>query len=106
VYTKTGFWEEDEKVVRNFQLVKLPGYFTPRTFLHPDYNDPATDKTKPDYRATIYWNPEIKTSSATGTTTVSFFTADLPGLYRIVGEGVTQNGEPVRCAYFIEVDND
>ena len=106
IYTKTGLPEDDVKTAQNFQLIKLPGYSMTRSFRYPNYSNPKTDKTIPDYRATIYWNPEILTDSKTGTATVSFFTADLPGLYRIVGEGVTQKGEPVRCVYFIEVDND
>ena len=90
----------------DFQSIKIEGYPRPRSFVYPDYSNPATDKTKPDYRATIYWNPEIVTDAKTGTGTVSFFAADLPGRYRIVAEGVTQNGGPVRCVYFIEVDSD
>lgn len=39
-----------------------------------------------------------------GTATVSFYTADLVGNYRILAEGITQNGEPVRCEYFLVVD--
>ena len=106
IYTKQGPLEEDLKVAPNFQLIKLLGYSTPRLFKSPDYNDPKTDSTKADYRSTIYWNPNVLTDVKTGTATVSFFAADLPGKYRIVAEGVTQNGEPVRCVHFVDVVSD
>ena len=106
IYTKKDFWKEDEKTIPNFQLIRLLGYSTPREFKYPDHSDPATDKSRADYRATIYWNPEIMTDRKSGTAQVSFFAADLAGRYRVVGEGVTEKGEAVRCVYFIEVDND
>ena len=100
VYMKRA---EDINTTPAFQLLKIQGYSPPRSFRHPDYSNPKTDTTKADYRSTIYWNPNVITDSKNGTATVSFFAADLPGKYRIVAEGVTQNGEPVRCVYFIEV---
>ncbi len=106
IYTNKGANPANFKIDPNFQQIKIHGYWRPGKFNFPDYNLPGANTTKPDYRATIYWNPEILTDAKTGTATVSFFTADLPGIYRIVGEGVTQNGEPVRRIYFIDVDND
>ena len=106
VYTKFDFSEDNKGVEQNFQLIRIAGYTTPKPFRSPDYDSPKTDRTKTDYRATIYWNPEVAVEGKTGSARISFFAADLPGRYRIVGEGVTQNGEPIRCVYFIEVDND
>jgi hypothetical protein len=45
---------------------------------------------KDDYHSTLYWNPNVSTNPDTGTATLSFFAADLPGEYRIVMEGVTK----------------
>ena len=106
IHTKQNVSEDYIQRSPNFQILVIHGYSRYRIFSHADYDNPKTDKTKPDYRATIYWSPEIVTDAKTGTTTVSFFAADLPGRYRILAEGVTQNGEPVRCVYFIEVDSD
>ena len=90
----------------NFQSVRLTGYANPTTFLAPDYSLSTTDTGRVDFRATIYWNPSVKTDARTGSTSVSFWSADIATTYRIVVEGVTQNGVPVRSVYFIEVDND
>ena len=105
IYTKTGFLGEDLKVTPNFQTLKIQGYSRSREFRFPDYDDKATDLKMADYRSTIYWNPDVRTDGKTGTTSISFFAADLQGKYRIVAEGITQNGEPIRGVYFLEVDN-
>ena len=86
-------------------MIKVPGYTPSRKFRFPDYEDPKTDASQADYRSLLYWNPEVRTNYKTGSATVSFYAADLPGRYRVVVEGVTQNGDPVRCVSFIEVDN-
>ena len=103
IYLKQGISDEDFNIAPNFQLLRIQGYSPSRLFRYPDYGDPRTDTTSADYRSTIYWNPEIVTDSKTGTATVSFYAADLPGRYRVVAEGVARNGEPVRCVYFVEV---
>ncbi len=90
----------------NFQSVKLIGYSSPTTFSAPDYSLATTDTGRVDYRATLYWNPTISTSPGSGRALVSFWSADISTTYRIVVEGVTQNGVPVRGVKFIEVDND
>ena len=103
IYTKKDFTKFSE--AKNLPIMKVPGYARARRFNAPDYSNPQTDTTKADYRSTIYWNPNVVTDAKTGRATVSFFAADLPGKYRMVVEGVTQNGEPVRCVYFVEVTN-
>jgi hypothetical protein len=90
----------------NFQSVKLSGYANPTSFSAPDYASGTTDTDRVDYRATLYWNPSIKVESNTGTASVAFWSADIPTMYRIVVEGVTQNGLPVRSVSFVEVNND
>jgi hypothetical protein len=103
IYTKQGLLAEDLSVTPNFQKMEISGYSSFREFKEPDYDNPNTDKTKADYRSTLYWNPNITTDSTTGIATISFFAGDLPGRYRVTAEGVTQSGEPVRCIYFVEV---
>jgi hypothetical protein len=105
IYTKKDMQEEIVKNTKGVTPTKVLGYSKPRKFNYPDYNRLEIDKTRADYRSTIYWNPEVKTNSATGSAVVSFFAADLPSRYQIVAEGVTQKGEPIKCVYFIEVSD-
>jgi len=104
VYTKTGS-SPNTAITPNFQQLLVKGFDRPRNFTAPDYGDKAIDLSKPDYRATLYWNPQISTSSSSGIAAVSFFSADLPGRYRVVVEGITQAGEPIRAVTFIEVES-
>ncbi len=102
VYTKTGM--SIDNTDPNFQTLKLPGFSKSRTFSAPDYSNPKTDATQTDFRATLYWNPDLRTDSSTGSTAVSFFASDLPGLYRVVVEGVTAYGTPVRIETYLTIE--
>jgi hypothetical protein len=100
VYTKAY---EPSPDYRALTMVTMQGYTSTRNFKSPDYSSPASDSTLRDERSTIYWNPQVRTRTDTGSSSVSFFTADFPGKYRIVVEGITEKGEVVRCESFVEV---
>jgi hypothetical protein len=102
IYTKTGLSKEAlASAPSNFQAIQIPGYNRPRKFKAPEYSGEKSD-TKIDYRSTLYWNPEVITNDE-GEASVSFYASDLPGRYHVVAEGVTENGEPIRSEYYIEV---
>jgi methionine-rich copper-binding protein CopC len=101
VYTKTG--ESVDKTDPNFQTIKLPGFAKTRKFQAPEYSNANEDHTQTDYRSTIYWNPDVNTD-ANGRATVSFFAADLAGLYRVVVEGVTADGHPVSAQVYLTIE--
>jgi hypothetical protein len=89
--------------IKRFDKFTLTGYSRPKKFNHPNYEQETI--TGADYRTTIYWNPDIYTD-AFGNAEVSFFAASNPGTYRIVAEGVTIAGEPVRGVVLINVGKD
>ena len=68
----------------------------PVTFKMPEYKD-ATDKKsrRPDFRHTLYWNPSVETEAGIDTT-LSFYTSDLEGEFKVVVEGFTLKGELIR----------
>ncbi|MEQ9593079.1 MAG: carboxypeptidase-like regulatory domain-containing protein [Cyclobacteriaceae bacterium] len=96
IYTKTKSSNLETKHLPNFQQVSIGGYARPEEFQFPNYDDPSIDTSFPDYRSTIYWNPNVITDRESGVAEVSFFAADLPGKYRVVVEGLTYGGLPVR----------
>jgi hypothetical protein len=102
VYTKEGGGVD--RTDPNFQIIKLPGFSKTRNFVAPDYEKPTMDATQADYRSLIYWNPNVDVDAKTGTTAVSFFAADLAGLYRVVVEGVTAGGVPVRGETYLVIE--
>ncbi len=101
VYTKTG--NSVDKTDPNFQTIKLPGFAKTRKFQAPDYGVTREGQTQTDYRSTIYWNPDVNTDG-NGSATVSFFASDLAGLYRVVVEGVTADGKPVRAQIYLTIE--
>jgi len=103
IYTKTTITNEQVKQDVKFSQLHVPGYARARSFRFPDYGDPATDRSQEDLRSTIYWNPTITTDPNTGKSSLSFYAADLEGTYRIIAEGISQDGEPMRCEYSVTI---
>jgi len=99
IYTKSGFTSGRE---RNYLSYKIPGYDKPKPFVAPNYLN-GSDTSAPDFRTTVFWKPDLKTD-AQGNASVSFYTADLATRYRIVVEGITEKGKPVRGVYYITVE--
>lgn len=72
------------------------GYYVSREFFSPDYSTEKQEHAKPDFRSTLYWNPEVQIDS-TGTAEVSFYNADYITNYIVKIEGVTAEGVPLRA---------
>lgn len=71
--------------------VVVPGYSAPVEFYAPDYSV-ANNTDKRDNRTTIAWHPLVKTD-ALGGSSISFYAADRESSYRVLVEGVTNEGE-------------
>lgn len=84
------------------QVVSLNGYSEANEFESPNYSDLTNGDDREDYRSTIYWNPHAITNG-TDPLVLSFYAADIPTKYRIVVEGITAEGEPVRGEKIIVV---
>lgn len=107
IYTKMGGYKakENNQSLKSFNFIKMQGYALPRTFEHPDYSDPKFfTSVQADFRSTLYWNPEVKVNNKTGKVNIEFYATDQNSPYRIVVEGVTEEGEPVRGEYFFNVN--
>jgi TonB-dependent SusC/RagA subfamily outer membrane receptor len=83
---------------RGLVSYNIPGYDARREFYSPDYDNPATNKGLADQRTTIYWKPNIVTDDK-GKASVSFFTADGTGVYKIITEGLDGQGKLGRQVY-------
>ena len=63
------------------------------TFVAPAYDSEEQVKSRiPDFRHTLYWNPEVTPA----TDTVSFYTSDMKGKYVVTLQGITATGEAVK----------
>jgi hypothetical protein len=56
----------------------------------------------PDFRATMYWNPELKFDES-GKSSLSFFSSDDNGVLNICFSGITREGMPFSSKTRIEV---
>ena len=77
------------------------GYYPVRQFYSPQYTPENTDKNA-DRRSTVYWNPHLPTEAG-GTAKFNFYNTDEPGTYRIVIEGINEEGHLARKVYTYEV---
>lgn len=78
------------------------GYSTAREFYSPQY-DEKPEFVKPDYRTTLYWNPNLEFDEA-GKTQIKFYTNDSKNSkFRVELEGVKNNGQPVRVENFFYI---
>ena len=65
-------------------------------FDYPDYSvDTLKHSRVPDFRNTLYWNPNLSTEES-GEATVEFYTSDETGEYTIIVEGMTSDGKASR----------
>jgi hypothetical protein len=86
-------------------LITYPfkGYTRVRRFYSPKYEGPKTDTQAPDLRSTIYWNPLVITDN-NGQASFEYYNADTKGTYRVVVEGIDDNGNLGRQVYKYKVE--
>jgi hypothetical protein len=89
ILTKRGGMSEAETFAGKEKSV-WQGYALVREFYSPKY-DKATTNSNPDRRATLYWNPNIKTDK-NGKATISFYNSDIAKRFRIAIEGTDGQG--------------
>ena len=86
-------------------LITYPfkGYSITRKFYSPKYAGPKTEAQPLDLRSTIYWNPNI-IPRKDGKADFEFYNADTKGTYRVVIEGIDDNGNLGRRVYRYKVE--
>jgi hypothetical protein len=86
-------------------IVDYEGLQLQRIFYSPAYDTAKQiDSTIPDFRSTLYWQPNAGTNN-TGKKDLSFFTSDVNGKYIGVVHGTTANGEVGSTTFTFEVKN-
>ena len=103
IYTNKSYEElENQEPYPGVVSFMVPGFYKTREFYAPDYYE--GDPRKPDYRTTLFWNPDLTFSNA-GPSSVDFFTGDKTGMFQVRVEGITEDGRPMTGLYDIEVVN-
>lgn len=90
---------EIESLLPKSNVVDLTplGYVKAREFYAPKYDTPERQAVH-DIRTTIYWNPNVVTDEE-GKASLHFFNADGRGSYRVVVEGMDEEGNIGRTVY-------
>jgi hypothetical protein len=77
----------------NYALFKPHSMTYPSTLFSPVYDENNSYDNIPDLRQTLIWKPEIFINHESETETISFYTGDLTGDFKIRIEGVTDEGD-------------
>lgn len=80
--------------------IQQQGWAPVATFYSPQYTD-ISQKTRPDHRTTLYWEPKLRTDR-NGHATIRFYASDLSTRYLVTLEGVSDNGTIVSKQAIIE----
>jgi hypothetical protein len=94
IITRTGIRRAPEEPSPNYVYTVVNGYDIPRIFYSPNYENKAEQTFLPDYRTTIFWEPDIIIEK-NRKSILRYFNADNPAKISIVVEGVTEEGIPV-----------
>jgi len=78
--------------------VSVIGFYKAREFYSPKYEVADTSNAGQDLRTTVFWKPDVITDKD-GNASVNFYNADLKGIYRVVVEGIDENGNLGRQVY-------
>ncbi|MEH6303996.1 hypothetical protein RYH73_00015 [Olivibacter sp. CPCC 100613] len=78
------------------------GFYEIRSFESPDYSS-TQDTEGIDHRTTVYWQPDVVLQKD-HPASLSFYTADQPGIYRIEIEGLDVNGRLAKSTSYIRVE--
>lgn len=102
VYLKKG----DDLIDRrpketDLNVVKIAGYSPVKEFYAPDYSKSNTSAGA-DTRSTLLWMPYILTDKKNYRVPVTFYNNDFTGKFRLVLEGVNDNGKLVRIEKIIQ----
>ncbi|HRQ49391.1 MAG TPA: hypothetical protein PLR74_02580 [Agriterribacter sp.] len=79
----------EEELLKKFKMTMIKGYYQSKAFYEPNYD--TEDRSLPDNRNVIAWNPEVITD-ANGEAVISFFCSDIQARFTGIVEGVGQGG--------------
>lgn len=99
VYTKTGSGVTSS--VGGTLVTRYGGYSVPREFYQPKYDTKDLSTAATDKRATIYWNPLLKTG-ANGEVSLEYFNTDVAKRHLLILEGMDEEGRLGRLVRILE----
>ncbi|HVY76697.1 MAG TPA: hypothetical protein VG890_17835 [Puia sp.] len=83
-------------------LAVVTGYTPVREFYAPKYSDKITDYAASDFRSTLYWNSDLHLDKTHRKVKLTFYNNDVTNKFRIVVEGMNQEGKLTRIEEIIK----
>jgi hypothetical protein len=80
----------------------ITGYTPVREFYQPHYDGKIEDFRASDFRSTLYWNPKLRLDKTHRKMSFVFYNNDISNKFRIVVEGVNQEGKLCRIEEVIK----
>jgi hypothetical protein len=87
---------------KNVITIMPKGFYKSRVFYSPVYNTQDNLKDINDFRNTIYWNPNVVTDK-TGSAIFEYYNGDGKGTYRVIVEGIDDDGNIGRTVFQYKV---
>jgi hypothetical protein len=102
IITRIGVRRDPITLAPNTVIVTVKGFDVSRIFYSPKYNNPEEKTNIPDYRSTIFWEPDLKVEK-NKSSKLEFYNSDNPGIIKMTVEGVTGEGIPLSTTISYEV---
>ncbi len=92
VYLRRGGDSKADVDTRGFDKYRKAGYDIVKEFYAPDYTVRKEIHILQDKRLTLYWNPNLIADTLTHTARISFYNNDFTRRFRVVVEGMAEDG--------------
>lgn len=99
IYTKTG--REKGLPIKGLPFVYIKGYNPQKEFNNPDYSNKDIIK-QPDFRTTVYWNPNVILDKTNNTVKIEYFNNDISKRFLLKIEGVNAEGKLIYLEKILE----
>ena len=103
VYTLTGKELKDQKIKVAGNVFSYQGFYQSRKFYEPAYGNEDLGANRKKFSSTLHWEPIVKLDNS-GRSKVIFPAGTKSSFYKVVLQGITNDGFPLVSEAVFEVD--
>ena len=102
IYTRRGGDVAEKSNSKGLPYKLVAGYTALKEFYSPNYGTFNQANEQEDVRATLYWNPNIFTTTENHILKFQFYNNDVTDRFRVIVEGISKDGRVTRIEKVIE----